>query len=177
MDVASPGGTEPVELSPADAAGIARLYDRCASYFVMQDGVAPDRSDIDDLFRDIPPEKQPIDHIVLGWPGADGLTAVVAILRDYPSEGIWYLGLMLVDPALRGRGYGTSLYATVEARAAAGGAHEVRLAVLEVNKAGLRFWRSLGFEEHRRVGPDRFKTRVHHRIELRRRIIGRDVSS
>lgn len=167
----------PIELSPADAAAIARLYDRCAGYFVMQDGVAPDRADVDDLFRDIPAEKQPGDHIVLGWPGNHGLAAVIALLRDYPHDGIWYLGLMLVDPALRGRGYGKSLYAMIEAGAAAGGAHEVRLAVLDVNEAGHRFWRSLGFQEHRRVGPDRFKTRVHHRTELRRRIVGRAISS
>jgi len=52
------------------------------------------------------------------------------------------------------------------------GAQELRLAVLEVNEAAKRFWRSLGFRELRRVGPDMFKTQIHHRVELCRLLGG-----
>src|SRR3546814_1483156 len=60
---------------------------------------------------------------------------------------------------------GRSIYSTVESWAAARGATEIRLAVLEANEAAERFWRSLGFIEYRRVGPDTFKMRRHRRIE------------
>jgi hypothetical protein len=44
----------------------------------------------------------------------------------------------------------------------------MRLAVLEANVAGECFWRALGFEEIRRVGPDKFKEKRHCRVELSR---------
>src|SRR3546814_6564051 len=85
------------------------------------------------------------------------------------------LGFMIVDAAQRGRGVGRSIYSTVESWAAARGATEIRLAVLDANEAAERFWRSLGFIEYRRVGPDTFKMRSHRRIELSRRLSGATV--
>src|SRR3546814_19515861 len=82
---------------------------------------------------------------------------------------------MIVDAAKRGRGVGRSMYSTVESWAAARGATEIRLAVLEANEAAERFWRSLGFIEYRRDGPDTFKMRSHRRIELSRRLSGSTV--
>lgn len=158
----------PIDLDPADAAEIAMLYARCADYFLLQDGEAPTPADALALFDDVPPGRRPSDQQVIGWRRAARLCALAAILPDYPRPGTWYLGLMLVDPALRGGGLGRALYAAIEARAAAGGADEIRLAVLECNAAGERFWRRLGFGEVRRVGPDRFKRREHVRIEMRR---------
>ena len=164
----------PKSLDETDAIAVAQLYARCAGYFLMQDGEPPALSDARALFTDVPPEKQPQDQTVLGWQGTDELDALVAILRDYPAEGIWYLGLMLVDPALRRQGMGRSLYATVEQWAAAQGATEIRLAVLEENAAAERFWRSLGFEERRRTGPDDFKGKSHRRVELHRHLTARN---
>ncbi|WP_330217083.1 GNAT family N-acetyltransferase [Sphingobium lactosutens] len=86
-----------------------------------------------------------------------------------------WAGFMIVDAAQRGRGVGRSIYSTVESWAAARGAIEIRLAVLEANEAAERFWRSLGFIEYRRVGPDTFKMRSHRRIELSRRLSGATV--
>lgn len=161
----------PIELSEADAPEVASLYRRCADYFMLQDGVAPTLSDAHQLFTDVPPEKDPRDQTVLGW-RCEQLGAVAAILRGYPADGTWYLGFMMVDSGLRGRGLGRAVYSAIEKWAAARGAAEIRLAVLEANLAGERFWRSLGFGEVRWVGPDRFKLRRHRRIELSRNIDG-----
>jgi GNAT superfamily N-acetyltransferase len=79
---------------------------------------------------------------------------------------------MIVDAARRGRGIGRSIYSAIEDWAATRGATEIRLAVLEANEAGERFWRSLGFGEVRRVGPDMFKMRCHRRVELNRYLKG-----
>ncbi len=162
----------PIELSEADSPEIARLYGRCADYFQLQDGVAPTAVDSHELFTDVPPAKDAHDQTVLGWRGDDGLYAITSILRDHPRDGTWYLGFMIVDPARRGRGLGRLIYAAVEDWANAKGAREIRLAVLEANEAGERFWRSLGFGEFRRVGPHTFKARSHCRIELSRQING-----
>ena len=159
---------EPVELTEDDASDVADLYSRCSDYFLLQDGEPATLADARELFSDVPPEKEPRDQTVFGWRGAEGLYAVAAIVRDYPVDGTWYLGFMIVDPARRGRGVGRMIYSAVEDWAVSHGAGEIRLAVLEHNEAGERFWRSRGFEEVRRVGPDSFKTRSHHRIELSR---------
>lgn len=97
---------------------------------------------------------------------------MVAILRDYPSSGVWYLGFMIVDAVARGKGIGRSIYDAIERWAVDRGGQEIRLAVLEVNGAAERFWRSLGYRELRRVGPDTFKGLSHPRIELCRLLGG-----
>jgi GNAT superfamily N-acetyltransferase len=168
----TPSCPSPTELSEADVPDVASLYDRCADYFLLQDGVAPALADAYELFTDVPPETDAHDQTVLGWKDGDRLYAIATILRDYPRGGTWYLGFMIVDPIRRGRGMGRSIYAAIEDWAAARGANEIRLAVLEANEAGERFWRSNGFSEFRRVGPDTFKMRSHRRIELSRHING-----
>ena len=162
----------PIELTQADVKDVARLYSRCADYFMLQDGTQPTLADAYALFTDVPPEKNVQDQIVLGWNGQDGLYALAAILRNYPYGESWYLGFMIVDAGRRGQGVGRSIYAEVEKWAAVRGAKEIRLAVLEANEAAVRFWYSVGFSEVRRVGPDIFKLLRHYRIEM-----SRDVSS
>lgn len=158
----------PIELTAADATDVADLYSRCADYFLLQDGAVPTLANAHELFTDVPPEKDAHDQTVLGWRGADGLYAIAAILRNYPHDGAWYIGFMIVDAVQRGQGVGRSIYAWVEQWAAARGATEIRLAVLEANEAGVRFWLSLGFSKVRRVGPNIFNVRIHCRIELNR---------
>lgn len=156
----------PSVLTEHNAGDAADLYARCTDYFMLQDGEPATLADAIDLFRDVPDERSSADQTVMGWRGENGLIAVGAILRDYPSDGVWYLGFMIVDPAAREQGIGRSIYNTIEQWAAARGAQELRLAVLEANEAAERFWRSLGYRELRRVGPNTFKSRSHHRIEL-----------
>ncbi|MDR6146227.1 GNAT superfamily N-acetyltransferase [Sphingomonas sp. SORGH_AS870] len=156
----------PFVLTEHDAGDVLDLYARCIDYFLLQDGEPATLADAIELFRDVPEEKSPVDQTVLGWRGQNGLMAVVAILRDYPSNDVWYLGFMIVDSAARGKGIGRAIYDAIERWAVDRGAQEMRLAVLEVNAAAERFWRSLGYRELRRVGPDTFKARSHHRVEL-----------
>jgi ribosomal protein S18 acetylase RimI-like enzyme len=170
MGFQTPSCPSPIRLSEADAPEIASLYGRCADYSVLQDGVVPSLADAHELFTDVPPEKNAHDQTVLGWRCGEDLNAIAALLRDYPCDGTWYLGFMIVDAKLRGRGLGRSMYAAVETWAATRGATEIRLAVLEANEAGERFWRSLGFGEVRRLELNRFKLRRHRRIELSRYI-------
>lgn len=169
MDHESPY-LSPIELTEGDVTDVASLYRRCADYFLLQDGALPTFADAHELFADVPREKDARDQTVFGWKEADDLYAVAAILRNYPEDGVWYLGFLIVDAVRRGRGVGRSIYSQVQDWAVARGAIEIRLAVLEANQAGERFWRSLGFSEVRRVGPDTFKMRSHRRIELSRHL-------
>lgn len=158
----------PLVLTEDEAEDVAELYARCADYFQLQDGEAATLADVIEMFSDVPDEKSAMDQTVLGWRDDGRLYALAAILRDFPADGIWYLGFMIVDPAKRRQGIGRSIYQTIEQWAAGRGAREMRLSVLEVNEGADRFWRSLGYKELRRVGPHTFKTLRHRRIELAR---------
>lgn len=165
-----PPSVSPNEVSQTDVLDVANLYARCADYFLLQDGELPTLADAYELFTDVPPEKEVQDQTVWGWKHDNSLCAIAAFVRDYPCNGTWYLGFMIVDPILRGQGFGRLIYVQIEDWAASKGAKEIRLTVLEVNEASERFWRSLGFDERQRVGPHTFKIRSHRRIELSRPI-------
>lgn len=124
-DVTPRGG--PFVLTEHDAGEVLDLYARCIDYFMLQDGEPATLADAIELFRDVPEEKTAVDQIVMGWRGQKGLMAVVAILRDYPSNGVWYPGFMIVDAAARGKDIGRSIYDTIERWAANRGAQEIRL--------------------------------------------------
>ena len=162
----------PFVLTEHDVGDVLDLYARCIDYFMLQDGEPATLADAAEMFRDVPEERSAVDQTVMGWRGQNGLVAVAAILRDYPSDGVWYLGFLIVDAAARGKGIGRSIYDVIERWAADRGAQEIRLAVLEANGAAERFWRSLGYRELRRVGPDTFKVLSHHRVELCRLLGG-----
>lgn len=167
----------PLTLTEHDAGDVADLYTRCTDYFILQDGEPATLTDAIRLFRDVPEQKSEADQTILGWRAENGLVAVATILRDSPNDGVWYLGFMIVDAFARGQGIGRMIYGTIEQSMAKCGAHEIRLAVLEKNELAERFWRSFGYRELRRVGPDTFKLRNHHRVELCRPLGGDSTAS
>ena len=154
-------------LSEKDIDAVQDLYARCTDYFLLQDGVEPDRAEAADLFRDVPPGKTPEDLAVFGLAGDRGLDAVGALLRDYPLEGQFYLPFLVVAADQRSRGLERVFYTALYKWAVDHGAREIQLVVLEDNPSAERFWHARGFDEVRRVGPHTFKQRSHRRIELR----------
>jgi ribosomal protein S18 acetylase RimI-like enzyme len=157
-------------LSRADSPAIFDLYRRCGNFFVLQDGEPPVPADADELFTDVPPSKRPEDQHVFGCRRDGRLEALAALLVDYPAPGSWYLGLLIVDPLVRGQGLGRKMYASLEASASQRGARQILAGVLRENASALRFWRSLGFERLRVVGPRTFKGRTHLIDELARQL-------
>jgi ribosomal protein S18 acetylase RimI-like enzyme len=82
----------------------------------------------------------------------DGVPAGVLIVHDRPSS--LYLGRIELDPAVQGRGIGTTLIAGLQERATALGRPLV-LEVLLANQRAYALYRRLGFREVRRSGPKR----------------------
>ncbi|MFE5032245.1 GNAT family N-acetyltransferase [Streptomyces sp. NPDC056683] len=84
------------------------------------------------------------------------LVGVVITLARHPdpADPDPWIGLLMVDAAAQGRGYGRRIAERVEERFRAAGRNAVRLAVLENNPKGLAFWTALGYAvtDHR---PDR----------------------
>src|SRR5690349_5357862 len=91
-----------------DAPTLQRLYEACADYFLLADGVPPTASAAAEEFGNLPPGVPASAKFIFASPPRDNgvPAAVVEGLRDYPQAGIWYVGLMLVQPQLRSSGLG-----------------------------------------------------------------------
>lgn len=130
-----------------EADELQRLFERCDEYFELQEGApaAPDAAAHD--LADLPPGKLASDKYALGLRNPAGeLVGYVDLVRDYPGEGVWWLGLLLLAPELRNRGLGARIFDALADRAAREGARSIRLGVLEQNEAAARFWRRRGFQ-------------------------------
>lgn len=75
-----------------------------------------------------------------------GIAVTLSVHPDPAYPDPW-IGLLMVDASLHGRGHGRRLAALVEDRLRAAGHTAVRLAVLEDNDRGLAFWTALGWTE------------------------------
>ncbi|WP_431991490.1 GNAT family N-acetyltransferase [Streptomyces albogriseolus] len=73
--------------------------------------------------------------------------AVTLSAHPDPADPDPWIGLLMVDASLHGRGHGRRLAGLVEDRLRAAGHTAVRLAVLEDNTQGLAFWTALGYTE------------------------------
>ena len=133
-------------LDEPDAPALQRLFDRCGDYFDLLEGrPARPEAALEEL-RDGPPERVPHDLFTLGIDGGQGeLAGYIGALRHHRRPNQWYLGFLLLDPAWRGRGVGSTAYWAFQHWIATQGAESLLLAVLADNERGRRFWQSLGF--------------------------------
>jgi GNAT superfamily N-acetyltransferase len=135
-------------LERGDVDRLLDLFERCADHFVLHDGEPPGPDAAAIEFDDLPPGRAPADkhlHGLAGDADPEHLVAVLESVTGYPDDSTWFLGLLLVDPAFRGRGVGAAMVAWFEATVAAAGFTAVRLAVIGPNVVGRRFWERCGF--------------------------------
>jgi len=133
-------------LTDADAPVLQRLLGRCGDYFDLLEGrpAGPDAAQQE--LRDGPAERVPHDLFALGIDGGQGeLAGYIGALRHHRQPNQWYLGFLLLDPAWRGRGIGSTAYWAFQHWIKAQGANSLLLAVIAENERGHRFWQSLGF--------------------------------
>jgi GNAT superfamily N-acetyltransferase len=136
---------------------VGMLLERCADYLDLVAGLPPSPALAHNLFTAVPPEKGYEDKILLGvWAEPAKLVGLLDVVRDYPTQGVWFLGLLLLEPAQRRQGDGTQIYRAFEQWAKTLGAKEIRLSVAQQNEVALRFWRRLGFTELEHKPPERF---------------------
>ena len=135
-----------VGLGAGDLPRLQALYHRCVDFvqLVFRRNVRSDEAA--ELLAALPAGKDVADKFVYGLETAAGdLAGVVELVRDFPGDGEWFLGLLLLAPEIRGSGAGTRVMDAVEARLRAEGATAVYLAVQEQNPRARRFWERRGF--------------------------------
>lgn len=144
-------GRAAVRLDPAHPEALERLAERCGDYQVIEYGRVDSRAMAAEVLTLSPPGHEDGKY-VWGFPAADGeLEGVLDVVRDYPTPGEWFIGLLLLDPPVRGRGVGEQVLRACEAWALAHGGRALQIAVLEHNAPARRFWERQGFAETRRA--------------------------
>lgn len=173
---AAAGGEQASVLQPlsrAQAGVLQTLYDACADYFIHANGQAAPADAALAEFDDLPDGVPADAKRVFGRMQPDGsCSAMVEGLRDYPGAGVWYLGLVLVHPALRSKGIGSELVRGFEHVARASGAREVRLCVFDDRPRARAFWQRNGYRFHCAVASTPHGAAPHARTELHKMLDG-----
>jgi len=139
--------TDLIPLDPeTDRARVTDLCARAADYVRLETGRDPDITFVTQTMTAAPPGIGPEDTMLFGLPRPDGrLKGIATCIRGHYAPGEWYMGLLLLDPAERNSGLGSRAAQKIIAMARADGARAIRIAALEANPAGRRFWERQGF--------------------------------
>lgn len=157
-----------------DFEDVLDLAERARDYVLLEVGHAPDRTYVQQFFEATPPDlgRECLMHFAVMQDSA--IAGVICIADGYEFPEDWWLGLVLLDPAYRGRGIGKQALDLIKARAAAAGRQAVKLAVLDTNIRAKMFWAREGFDLHR-LAPATPDSDGHDRIVLSFRIDTEEV--
>ena len=135
-----------------DYTRVADLMYRASDYVKMETGKANNPGFVHSTLNDVPPVCGPDDRFLRGLERPDGtLAGFAGSIRHYPKHGHWYMGLLILDPNVRGDGLGRKAAKHVIDEARADNAPCIRIAVLDVNTGARAFWDKMGFEHERTV--------------------------
>ncbi len=137
----------------ADANRVMDLFRRAGDYARLESGRDPDLDYLRENF-DGPPSLAREDRFTLALEEGDTLLGTAGYIRNFYEPGEWYMGLLLLDPAIRGQGYGTKLAQRVIDHARREGGSRIRIAVLDANPNARRFWERQGYVLERTVPGD-----------------------
>lgn len=159
-------------LSEDDRAALADLYARAADYVMLETGAPPCETTLDDFLTGAPPGIDPVTSVRLGAEGPGGLLGIAEMAFGYPQPRDAYIGLLLLDPAARGRGLGRAMVDRLMGIAVARGADRMLIAVLQDNAGGMAFWRAQGFMPEKVIPDVDYGTRRHTVHRMTRALTG-----
>jgi GNAT superfamily N-acetyltransferase len=132
-------------LGSKNKSALQQLLERCSDYSLLVTGESPKPTAARMLLADVPPGVAPRSKLVIGIFDQDKLIGVLDCVRDYPSSNDWWLGLLLIDPAFRGRGLGGMVYRDFEKWIKQQGANRIFLGVIKANQKAFQFWLAMNF--------------------------------
>lgn len=130
---------------PADHERVLHLCLRARDYIELETGAGPDMAYVQETMTDAPNGVPPDQVWCWGAQEGDTLAGIATCLKGFYGPDDWYLGLLLLDPAARGRGLGAQMLAHVTDQARADRVACLRIAVLDANPRGRAFWARHGF--------------------------------
>lgn len=125
---------------------IETLNRKCSDYYLLHDGVLPSKKEALEIFNSLPPGKNYEDKFTLGiYKFTNELVGITDIVKDFPDEGEWMLGLLLIEPKERGNGLGKLIHEALVQWAITLESKSFRIGVIEDNFKGKKFWSDLGY--------------------------------
>jgi GNAT superfamily N-acetyltransferase len=141
--------------SQDDAATLFGLFEQARAYSLLVEGKLPTIEDAVSDLSALPPGKKLRDKCYGGYWKDGVLVGCMDLVRGYPEPDIAYLGLLLFGEAHQGHGYGVVAMAHISQLARSWECTRLRLAVIDKNARGLRFWQRQGFVElYRKPKPE-----------------------
>lgn len=136
---------KPISFSEVDA--LQDLFNKSSDYFELVEKRMPREGDAEAALKALPPKKETSDKIVLGIYDNKTFVGVIDLVKNYPKENMWFLGLLLLAPELRNNAVGSQLYMHLKSILKDKGVLAVMISVAEENEKAIRFWKKLGFIE------------------------------
>ena len=159
-------------LSLADAPELQALYERCTDYHMAHEGTPTRPNAGEEELTSLPPGRTAEDKFPFGIYSPDAeLVGYLELFRNYPAEGEWWIGLLMLEPNARRRGLGSEIVRSASDWAARNGAQAIQLAVLENEPVARRFWEWQGFELLRRRPYQSQAEKTSHTVLVLRRVV------
>jgi GNAT superfamily N-acetyltransferase len=144
-----------------DIGAIQDLYEKCLDYMLLVEGRPADPDSVLEDFQFVPPGKSQDDKFVFGiFNLQHNLIGLLDVLRWYPDESIWWVGLLLLLPEARSHGMGRQIVQGLIEYVRVGGGRAIMLGVVKENKPAYRFWSRMGFELVRITEPRQFGEKI-----------------
>jgi len=125
---------------------IQELCNACTDYFMISQGKPATGTEAKEFLKALPPNKTYEDKINLGlFNMKDDLVGFVDLIRNYPQNGIWYIGLLLIDPKERRNGLGKFIFGEIIRLVKNDNGEKIKIGVFIENDRALKFWESIGF--------------------------------
>jgi RimJ/RimL family protein N-acetyltransferase len=134
------------KLTIADEGIVQQFLETCSDYAMLESGKPPMPGDGLKFLQDLPPGKNLNDKYSYALEIDNQIIGLLDLVRDYPANNIWWIGLFLLHPKFRGNGLGNQALQTVYRLLRNMHVSEIRLGVLAENFAAYRFWQREGFE-------------------------------
>ncbi len=132
-------------LGPPDLQDLQSLFERAGDYFELATGQPPASDEAPRAFVAGPPTKSVNDKRVVGIYEGNTLVGVLDAITDWPADGTWTVGMLLLDPAHRSAGLGSAVLSAFESYAASDGAKTLRTALVEHHERGRVFLERAGY--------------------------------
>ncbi len=135
------------KITEAEISPVYRLAKSNAKYYEYMKTV-PTRESLTEVISEVPggvPHSR--KHFVGFYNDEDRLVAIMDLITGYPESDDAFIGWLMVDGDMQGRGVGSGIFADVRAAMKAAGYDYLSLGCIEDNEEALAFWKSQGFSE------------------------------
>ncbi len=132
-------------ITPSDISPVYRLAKSNAKYYEYM-GTVPTRESLTEVISQLPEGTTMQHKHFVGFYNADDvLVAVMDLITGYPEADDAFIGWLMVDGEMQGRGIGSGIFADVRAAMKAAGYDYLALGVIESNEEAMKFWQAQGF--------------------------------